>query len=50
MNGSGFGDLYVKIRVVLPEELDDEAKRLVRQLADEVKQPDPRVAQRGATP
>jgi len=50
MNGSGFGDLYVKIRVVLPEELDDKAKRLVKQLADEVKQPDPRVAQRGATP
>jgi DnaJ-class molecular chaperone len=49
MNGTGFGDLYVKIRLVLPEELDDEAKRLVKQLADVVKQPDPRGAQRGAT-
>jgi curved DNA-binding protein len=49
MNGSGFGDLYVKIRLVLPDELNDEAKRLVKQLADEVKQPDPRGGQRGAT-
>jgi hypothetical protein len=39
----------VKIRLVLPEELDDEAKRLVKQLADHVKQPDPRGGQRGAT-
>jgi DnaJ-class molecular chaperone len=42
MTGDGVGDLYVKIRVVLPDHLDDDAKRLVRQLADHLKQPDPR--------
>jgi len=42
MTGSEVGDLYVKIRVVLPDHLDDEAKRLVRGLADHIKQPDPR--------
>ena len=42
MTGSGVGDLYVKIRVVLPDNLDDEAKGLVRRLAAHVKQPDPR--------
>jgi curved DNA-binding protein len=49
MNGDAFGDLYVKIRLVLPEELDDDAKQLAKQLADHVKQPDPRGGQRGAT-
>jgi DnaJ-class molecular chaperone len=42
MSGNGVGDLYVKIRVVLPDHLDDEAKGLVRELADHIKQPDPR--------
>jgi DnaJ-class molecular chaperone len=42
MSGNGVGDLYVKIRVVLPDHLDDEAKRLVRRLAEHIKQPDPR--------
>jgi curved DNA-binding protein len=40
--GSGHGDLYVRTRVVLPTGLDEDAQRLVRQLADRVKQPDPR--------
>jgi curved DNA-binding protein len=40
--GGGHGDLYVRTRVVLPTGLDDESKRLVRELADRVKQPDPR--------
>jgi DnaJ-class molecular chaperone len=40
--GSGRGDLYVRTRVVLPTGFDDKAKRLVRELADHVKQPDPR--------
>ncbi len=42
MTGSGVGDLYVKIRVLLPDTLDDEARNLVRRLAAHVKQPDPR--------
>jgi curved DNA-binding protein len=40
--GSGHGDLYVRIRGVLPTGLDDEARRLVKELADRVRQPDPR--------
>ena len=42
MTGGGVGDLYVKIRVVLPDNLDDEGKELVRGLAARVAQPDPR--------
>jgi len=42
MTGGGAGDLYVKIRVVLPDALDDEASGLVRRLAAHAKQPDPR--------
>ena len=42
MRGDGVGDLYVKIRVVLPDHLDEEAKELVRRLADHIKQPEPR--------
>ena len=38
----GFGDLFAKVRVVLPGGLDDEARQLVRRLADHVRQPDPR--------
>ena len=36
------GDLYVKVRVVLPAGLDDHARKLAREFIDEVKQPDPR--------
>jgi curved DNA-binding protein len=42
--GGGVGDLYVKVRVVLPDSLDEEAKALARRLAARVKQPDPRRA------
>lgn len=44
----GFGDLFAKIRVVLPGSLDDEARQLVRNFAERVRQPDPR-ATAGAT-
>jgi curved DNA-binding protein len=44
MSGNPNGDLYVKVRVVLPDHLDDEAKRLVGRLAEHIKQPDPRRA------
>jgi curved DNA-binding protein len=36
------GDLYVRVRLVLPTGLDDEAKRLAGQFVDHVEQPDPR--------
>jgi curved DNA-binding protein len=42
MTGNDVGDLYVKTRVLLPDDLDDETKALVRRLAARVKQPDPR--------
>jgi DnaJ-class molecular chaperone len=42
MTGNGGGDLYVKIRVVLPDHLDEDAKQVVRRLADHINQPDPR--------
>lgn len=44
MQGGGVGDLYVKIRVVLPDNLDDKARELARRLAERVDQPDPRRA------
>lgn len=44
MTGSGVGDLYVKIRVVLPDALDDTASELVRKFAARIRQPDPRQA------
>jgi curved DNA-binding protein len=40
--GAGHGDLYVRVRVVLPTGLDEEAQELVRKLAGRVRQPDPR--------
>jgi DnaJ-class molecular chaperone len=40
----GHGDLYAKVRVVLPTGLDEESRRLFRAFADRVKQPDPRQA------
>jgi curved DNA-binding protein len=36
------GDLYVKVRLVLPTGLDDTAKRMAKELVEYVKQPDPR--------
>jgi DnaJ-class molecular chaperone len=38
----GRGDLYARVRVVLPTGLDDEQKELARTLLDQVGQPDPR--------
>jgi curved DNA-binding protein len=38
----GAGDLYVKVRVVLPAALDDAAKEAARAFLDRVDQPDPR--------
>jgi curved DNA-binding protein len=40
--GDGVGDLYVRVRVVLPTNLDDEAKAAAQQLLDRINQPDPR--------
>ncbi len=40
--GDGFGDLLVKVRVVLPSGLDDEARRRFRTFAEHIHQPDPR--------
>ena len=44
MGGQGRGDLYVKVRVVLPTDLDEESKRLARALVERLRQPDPRTA------
>jgi curved DNA-binding protein len=41
----GRGDLYLKVRVVLPTGLDDEAKTLARAFIDHIAQPDPRRGQ-----
>ncbi|HET7182864.1 MAG TPA: J domain-containing protein [Candidatus Limnocylindrales bacterium] len=40
--GDGTGDLLVRVRVVLPTELSDEAKAAATRLADLLDQPDPR--------
>jgi DnaJ-class molecular chaperone len=40
--GEGRGDLYVKVRVVLPTGLSDEAKKAAEKFLDLVAQPDPR--------
>ena len=40
----GAGDLFVKVRVVLPPPLDAENQRLFQAFADHVAQPDPRAA------
>jgi DnaJ-class molecular chaperone len=40
--GGGTGDLFVRVRVVLPTELSEEAKAAAKALADLVEQPDPR--------
>ena len=40
--GDGVGDLYVRVRVVLPTNLDEKAKTAARKFLDLVDQPDPR--------
>lgn len=42
LNADGSGDLFVKIRVVLPTNVPDEAVSAARAFFDVVKQPDPR--------
>jgi molecular chaperone DnaJ len=42
MKDEGAGDLYVKVRVVLPATLDDGAAAAARTFLDLVHQPDPR--------
>ncbi len=44
--GEGSGDLLVRTRVVLPGALDEEGRRLARQLVDHVQQASPRDAAR----
>jgi curved DNA-binding protein len=44
LNGDGAGDLYVRVRVVLPTGLSDEAVAAARRFFDLVHQPDPRAA------
>jgi curved DNA-binding protein len=40
--GEGHGDLYVRAKVVLPTDLNDDAKKAARRFLDLVDQPDPR--------
>jgi curved DNA-binding protein len=40
----GRGDLFAKVRVVLPSGLDERGRELARQFVEHVKQPDPRLA------
>jgi curved DNA-binding protein len=42
LKGGDPGDLYVKVRVILPTHLSDEAKEAARRFLDLVDQPDPR--------
>ncbi len=42
--GDGFGDLYARVRVVLPTKLDDRAREAARELVDALQQPDPRTS------
>ena len=42
---SGRGDLYVRLRVVLPTRLDEDARRRARDFLDSVRQPDPRASE-----
>lgn len=44
LKGSGNGDLYVRIRVILPEHLDDEARAAAERFLGLIHQPDPRPA------
>ncbi len=40
--GEGRGDLYVKVRPILPTGLDEKSRELAREFLDQVRQPDPR--------
>jgi len=40
--GDGFGDIYARVRVVLPTRLDEDARQAARELVDAIQQPDPR--------
>jgi curved DNA-binding protein len=42
LKGEGHGDLLVRVRVVLPTDLSDEAKAAATALLDQIDQPDPR--------
>jgi len=42
LSGADRGDMYVKVRVVLPAHLSDEAREAARRFLDLVEQPDPR--------
>lgn len=43
-NATGSGDLYIRVRVVLPASLDDEARAAATRFLDLVDQPDPRAS------
>ena len=45
----GLGDLYARVRVVLPTGFDDEARTLARAFFDHIDQPDPRLTQPAET-
>lgn len=42
LRGEGFGDILAKVKVVLPTNLDDEAREAARRFLDTTDQPDPR--------
>jgi curved DNA-binding protein len=44
LRGEGAGDLYVRVRVVLPTKLDGRAEEAARTLVEAIDQPDPRTA------
>jgi DnaJ-class molecular chaperone len=44
LNAAGSGDLYVKVRVVLPAVLSEGAREAARRFLALVEQPDPRTA------
>ncbi|HEY4753524.1 MAG TPA: J domain-containing protein, partial [Candidatus Limnocylindrales bacterium] len=44
LKGDGVGDLYVKVRVVLPTALDTDAKAAAATFLNLARQPDPRAA------
>jgi DnaJ-class molecular chaperone len=47
LKGGGHGDLYARVRVVLPAKLNPEAEEAARVLFELVKQPDPRSSPAG---
>jgi curved DNA-binding protein len=49
LKGDGFGDLYARVRVVLPPKLDGNAETAARELFDLIKQPDPRSSPTGSS-